>query len=365
VPASDDDGAQASLRIAMVAPPWFSVPPQAYGGIEDVIAHLVRGLVTRGHRVTLVGVGEDATPGEFLRTYARPQSERLGEPLPEVVHAAAAARMVANLELDLVHDHTLSGPLTAAGRPEPTLVTVHGAVDGEFGAYYRQLGTNVSLIAISESQRASAPDLNWVATVYNGIDVESFPYRETKESSVLFVGRCAPEKGAHLAIDAARAAGRHIIVTAKASEPAEEEYLEREIRPRLGDDVTYVGETDAEEKCQLYARAACLLFPIQWEEPFGLVMVEAMACGTPVVALRRGSVPEIIDHGRTGIICDSPDELPAAIEAAERLRPADCRAHVAERFSASTMVDGYEAVYRAVVRASSAADAVARPPVDA
>jgi glycosyltransferase involved in cell wall biosynthesis len=343
-----DDGQHGGLRVAMVAPPWFNVPPDAYGGIEEVIFHLTEALTARGHQVTLIGAGADGTPARFLRTYREPPSDRLGEPLPELVHAAATERMLAGLDVDVVHDHSLAGPLTAAGRAVPTVATMHGPVDGEMGEYFRQLGDTVSLVAISAAQRALAPDLNWVATVYNAVDVESFPFRESKEDWLLFVGRFNPDKGAHLAIDAARAAGRPIVLAGKVNEPVEEEYFDREIRPRLGDDATYVGELDARRKRDLYQRAACLLFPIRWPEPFGMVMAEAMACGTPVVALRAGSVPEIVDDGRTGVICDSTDELPAAIGRALRLRPADCREHVARHFDVATMATGYERVYRHV-----------------
>jgi glycosyltransferase involved in cell wall biosynthesis len=345
---SDDDAAAGAIRIAMVAPPWFEIPPPAYGGIEEVVAHLVRGLVQRGHDVTLVGAGPGGTPARFVRTYREPPSDRLGEPVPEVVQAAVAARIIADLDVDVVHDHTLAGPLTAAGRRVPTVVTMHGPVDVELGVYYRELGDSISLVAISEAQRRAAPDLNWVATVPNGIDVDSFPYREDKQDWMLFLGRFSPDKGAHLAIDAARAAGRQIRLAGKVNEPAEEEYFEREIRPRLGDDATFLGETDAEGKRELYANAACLLFPVQWEEPFGLVMVEAMACGTPVVALAGGSVPEVVAHGRTGVVCDSPEELPAGIAKAATIAPADCRAHVRRHFDIGPMVDGYERVYRAL-----------------
>jgi glycosyltransferase involved in cell wall biosynthesis len=343
---SDDDAAAGAIRIAMVAPPWFSVPPQAYGGIEKVVADLAQGMVARGHDVTLIGAGPDATPAKFERTYARPPSDRLGEPVPEVVQAAAAARIIADLDVDVVHDHTLAGPLTALGRATPTVATMHGPVDADLGIYFRQLGPAVSLVALSEAQRRAAPDLNWVATVPNGIDVDTFPYREDKRDWVLFVGRLAPEKGAHLAIDAARAAGRAIRLAGKMTEPFEEEYFEQEVRPRLGEDATFIGETDAAGKRDLYANAAALLFPVQWEEPFGLVMIEAMACGTPVVALSSGSVPEVIDHGRTGVICDRPDDLAEGIVEALALRPADCRAHVRRHFDVETMVDGYERVYR-------------------
>jgi glycosyltransferase involved in cell wall biosynthesis len=345
---ADGTTAGRPLQIAMVAPPYFSIPPEAYGGIEAVVADLTRGLVSRGHRVTLVGHGADELPGEIVRVYDEPQSDRLGEPAPEVMYAAAAARIVDGLDVDVVHDHTLAGPLTALGRRVPTVATMHGPMDGELGDYYRELGKAVWLVAISDAQRSDAPDLNWMATVPNGIEVDNYPFRDAKEDYVLFLGRFVPEKGAHLAMDAARAAHRRIVLAGKVNEAREEEYFNEQIRPRLGDDAVYLGETDFDGKCELYGKAACLLFPVQWPEPFGLVMIEAMACGTPVVALRSGSVSEVVDDGRTGVICDTPHELTAGIERAVGLRPADCRDHVTRHFDVSVMVEGYERVYRAI-----------------
>jgi glycosyltransferase involved in cell wall biosynthesis len=339
------------MRIAMIAPPWFTVPPQGYGGVENMCADLVDGLVDRGHEVTLIGAGPAGTrAGRFLSTYPQPPSERLGEPLPEVLHTAAVARILAGLDVDLVHDHTLAGPLLARGRGVPTVVTMHGPVAGEPGEYYRQLGDTVSLVAISAAQRRGAPDLAWRGTVHNAIDVTSFPYCADKEDMVLFLGRLHPDKGVHLAIDAARAAGLPIVVAGKCSEPVEVEYYRRFVEPRLGPDVTIFGTADAAAKRELLARAAALVFPIQWDEPFGMVMIEAMACGTPVVALRRGAVPEVVADGVTGIVCDDPAELPGAITAARTLAPGECRAHVENCFDAATMVGGYEAVYRDVLQ---------------
>src|SRR5829696_4173239 len=168
------------IRVAMLTPPWYEVPPAGYGGIEQLIADLVAKLVEHGHDVTLIGVGEQGTAAKHVRTYPTPQSERLGQALPEVVHAAMATRLLAGLDVDIVHDHTTGGPLTATARAVPTVATVHGPVDGEFGDLYAAIGDSVSLVAISDSQRSLRPDLNWVATVYNAIDVADFPYQESK-----------------------------------------------------------------------------------------------------------------------------------------------------------------------------------------
>jgi glycosyltransferase involved in cell wall biosynthesis len=336
------------LRIVIVAPPWSEVPPVGYGGIEAMLYDLVGGLMGLGHEITLIGVGRAATEAVFLRTYRRAPFDRIGQSMPEVLHAAQAARLLSRLEADIVHDHTLAGPLTAAGRSTPTVVTCHGPVDGELGEFYRTLGDGVSLVSISLAQRTFAPDLNWVGQVYNAVDARTYPFTDRKEDWVLWIGRFSGEKGAHLAIDAARAAGRRIVLAGKLVEPAEHAYFDEHVRPRLGPDARYEGEASAARKRELMSAARCLVFPISWQEPFGLVMIEAMACGTPVVALGFGSVPEIVVDGVTGFVRRFPHELPDAIEAVDVLRPRDSRRHVEHSFGVMSMAMGYERVYRDV-----------------
>jgi glycosyltransferase involved in cell wall biosynthesis len=344
----------------MIAPPYFSIPPAGYGGIEVVIADLVDALVDRGHEVTLVGTGRHATKAQrFIATCETGPADRLGEAMPELVHAAKVAAILRRLNADVIHDHTLAGPLTARGRLTPTVVTVHGVVSGDRGEFYRALGGTVQLVAISNGQRATAPDLPWSATVYNAIRAQTFPFRADKQDYALFLGRFHPQKAPHLAIDAARAAGLPIILAGKCSEPVEIAYFAKEIEPRIGVDVTILGVADPAAKRALLAGAACLLFPIVWDEPFGLVMIEAMVCGTPVVALRRGAVPEVIVHGQTGIIVDHPDELADGIAQARQLDPAVCRRHVETAFAVEVMAAGYEAVYQRTQ------GAVSWPPVTA
>jgi glycosyltransferase involved in cell wall biosynthesis len=346
------DGSR-SLDVAMVAPPYFSVPPAAYGGIETVVADLVDTLVDRGHRVTLIGAGRHATRAQrFIATYSTESAGRLGESMPELVHAAKVAGILDMLDFDIIHDHTVAGPLTALRRLTPAVTTVHGPATGERGEFYRALGGSVRLTAISDAQRSTAPDLPWIATVHNAIRAETFPFRAEKDNYALFLGRFHPEKAPHLAIDAARAAGLPIVLAGKCSEPIEHAYFSQEIEPRTGPDVTILGVAGPAAKRALLAKAACLLFPITWDEPFGLVMIEAMACGTPVVALRRGAVPEVIADGQTGIIADDPADLPDAIAQARDLDPALCRKYVETHFTVEVMGAGYEAVYRQILAAS-------------
>jgi glycosyltransferase involved in cell wall biosynthesis len=337
------------LRIAIVAPPWFEIPPTGYGGIEVLCADLVDALVARGHDVLLVGAGGHGTRGKFAATGPTADACRLGQGLPEVLHTAAAAQIIDDADVDVVHDHTCAGPLLAFGRLQPTVVTAHGPVAGELGEYYRRLSPRIGLVGISDAQRAAAPDLPWTATVPNAVDVHRHKFSADKDDFVLFLGRVCADKAPDLAIEAARAAGRPIVAAVKCNEPDEIGYFSDRVEPRLGSDVTWLDDPPLDEKLDLLARARCLVFPIQWEEPFGLVMIEAMASGTPVVALRRGAVPEVVVDGVTGFVCDELDDLPSAIEAAGDIDPIACRDHVSTRFSPARMARGYERVYRRAV----------------
>jgi glycosyltransferase involved in cell wall biosynthesis len=343
---SGNDTAGERLRIGMLAPPWFQLPPSGYGGIESVVYWLVEGLVARGHDVTVISAGEDRTAGRFRATYDDPPSARLGEALPEVVHAALASRHLDELRLDVIHDHSLAGPLTSSARQAATVVTTHGPVEDELRVLYGSFGPRTGLVAISKSQQELAPELPWAGMVHNAIPVDEYPMRTDKEDFCLFLGRVNPEKAPDLAVRVARQAGLPIVLAAKCSEPQEQAYFEERVKPLLGSDTEWFGQADNDQKQDLLARARCLVFPIQWNEPFGIVMVEAMACGTPVVALRRGSVPEVVVDGVTGFVRDDLDELAEAIGRTGELDPAACRRHVAEHFDIPVMVTGYEKVYR-------------------
>jgi glycosyltransferase involved in cell wall biosynthesis len=333
------------VRVAMVAPPWYELPPTGYGGIESMCADLTDGLLGLGAEVTLVGVGVNGTKASFVTTFDEPQHQRIGDPMPDALHAASLPSILAELQVDLVHDHSFLGPLVAAGRKIPTLVTAHGPVQGDMGRYYRSISPPADLVAISRAQRASAPGLRWVAAVHNAVRVRDFPFREDKAGFALFLGRMSPDKGLLAAITAATQAGLDLVVAAKVNEPAEQDYFDLQIRRKLGRNIHWVGEADRAEKRELLAAARCLLFPISWEEPFGMVMIEALACGTPVVALRRGSVPEIVRDGTTGLICDSCDTLPDALQRVADLNPADCRADALDRFDVGRMARDYLDVY--------------------
>ncbi|OXM73944.1 MULTISPECIES: glycosyltransferase family 4 protein [Amycolatopsis] len=350
------DDPDRPLRVAMVVPPYFDVPPKAYGGVEAVVADLADALVDRGHQVTLIGAGRPGTKARFVPVWDRTVPELLGEPYPEVIHAIAARRAVQRLAategVDVVHDHSLAGPLNAPAYGVPTVATVHGPVGEDMARYYAELGDDVHLVAISNRQRELAPGLNWIGTVHNALRLADWPYQSEKDDYALFLGRFHPDKAPHLALEAAHRAGLRLVLAGKCAEPIEKEYFEREVRPRLTENDHVFGVADATAKRELLAKARCLLFPIQWEEPFGMVMIEAMACGTPVVALRSGAVPEVVVDGVTGLVRDHPADLAQALRDVRHLDPAKCRAHVAEHFDVGGLGAGYEAAYRRAVEVS-------------
>ena len=216
LPAIGRGDPEPPLRVAMVSTPWFPLPPVGYGGIEAMCADLVDGLVERGHDVRVLSVGTNGTSGHQVPVDARPQPDRVGQTNPEVLHAARVARLLAGMDVDVVHDHSTAGPLQAALRPWPTVVTAHGPVSGEIGAYYREIDRAVHLVAISDAQRRQAPDLRWHGRVHNALRTSAFPLARGRREGVAFLGRIAHDKGAHLAIDAARAAGQSIVLAARA-----------------------------------------------------------------------------------------------------------------------------------------------------
>lgn len=341
---------RAQLRVAMVAPPWYEMPPSGYGGIELVCAALVDALVARGHDVTLFGAGKrSGTQARFVSTQPDLEHPRLGEAMPAALHAARVERLLREAPFDVVHDHTLCGALAARQRTAPTVVTVHGPADSELGDFYSELGTSISLVSISADQRQRRPELPWAGTIHNAIDPAQFTPAATPDGPVLWLARFCDDKGPDIAINACRAAGLPLVLAGKCHESVEKRCLEEQVRPMLGPDVELVLNADRPTSCRLLTEARCLIMPIRWHEPFGMVMIEAMASGTPVVALRRGSVPEIVRHGVTGWVCNDPSELPEALRRVGEIDPAQCVAYAQTAFSAELMARRYEQVYRRVI----------------
>jgi glycosyltransferase involved in cell wall biosynthesis len=345
------------VRIAVLSPVWFPVPPTGYGGIEWVVSLLADGLSESGHDVTLFASGDSRTKAKLAAVFQEAPSDRIGQTLPEFRHALAC--YTRSSEFDIINDH--SGPPAAAlgGTVRTRVVhTVHGPLDGEAGPIYEQIAAvapQVGLISLSLNQRKPLPSLPWVANCPNALDLDAYPVHSSRGAYLVFLGRMSHEKGCHRAIEVARRAGVPLKIAGKKREPAEREYFDAFVRPHLGDEIEYLGETTHSLKVELLQNARATLFPIQWEEPFGLVMIESMACGTPVVATRWGAVPEVIEDGRSGIIVDDYRQMVEALEDADRLDPLECRRYVEEHFSAARMVRDYEATYEAILAHDEAA----------
>jgi glycosyltransferase involved in cell wall biosynthesis len=344
----------------MLVPPWYELPPPGYGGLEQVCAALVDALVARGHQVTLIGAGaRSGTAARFVSTVAQPQHPRLGDGLPEYLHVARANRLIEESGVDVVHDHTMAGLLSVPSRPVPTVATVHGCPTGEIGDYLSYVDRSVSLVAISAAQRRLRPELPWAATIHHGLPAGTSQVRsvapepaEPDNRPVLWLARFSPDKGPDMAIEACRKAGLPLVLAGKCAEPEERRYLSEVIAPMLSPDVELVLNADRRRSHALLQAARCLIMPIRWEEPFGMVVIEAMAAGTPVVALSRGAIPELVQHGVTGLVCSGPGELPDALHQVTAIDPAACVAQLRSRFSADLMAQRYEQVYRAAIAGS-------------
>jgi glycosyltransferase involved in cell wall biosynthesis len=350
------------VKIAQIAPLTERVPPERYGGTERVIALLVDELVERGHELTLFASGDSATKATLVAATARslrddPSRDDPGTTSPLGLHVVELGMAFARAdEFDVIHSHVDCLAFPAARlSPTPTVHTLHGRLDVPDARHVLGEFTELPLVSVSTAQRAPVRtlNLNWVATVHHGLRPEEYPYSARPGGYLAFVGRLSAEKAPHLAIAVATRAGVPLKIAGKVDR-TDREYFEREIRPLLAHPlVEFLGELDEPAKREVMAGALALLFPIEWPEPFGLVMIEALAAGTPVIARPCGSVPEIVIPGRTGFVADTVDELVAAVRRVEMLDRAACRAEVEARFSVRRMVDDYEAVYRRLHRRTS------------
>jgi glycosyltransferase involved in cell wall biosynthesis len=339
------------MRIAQLAPPWIPVPPPGYGGIEFMLALLCDALVARGHDVELFCAPGSRSTAKVTPLLEAPHPESIERALFEADHVAQAfgavdAAAAAGTPFDVVHDHCGYTPLAMADRLETPLVhTVHGPFDHDTKPYYSRHGSKGSMVCISHSQASYAPEgANVAGVVHNPIDVYSWPFEERKEEWLLWLGRIVPEKGPQRAIRVAQATGRPLVLAGNV-QPRHERFFADEIQPHIdGRLIRYVGEVGGARKQRLFAEAYAFLMPITWPEPFGLVMVEALAAGTPVVAFSHGAAPEIVEHGRNGFLVRDEDEMAAVVEKAGQIDPRECR-RSAERFSPDRVAGRYEEVY--------------------
>ncbi|HLI16231.1 MAG TPA: glycosyltransferase family 4 protein [Acidimicrobiales bacterium] len=335
------------MRIAIIAPPWLPVPPPAYGGTENVLDALARALKDLGHDVVLFTTGDSTCDVERRWTLERHVGVGAPGPVDELRHAIAAYESVA--DADVIHDHTLTGPVYASSLGGLAVVTTnHGPFDENLAPIYRALARRVPVVAISAHQASLAPDIPIAAVIHHGVRVEEFPVGSGDGGYALFLGRMHPSKGAHVAARVARAAGVPLRIAGKLLEPIEREYFDAKVRPLLGGDVTYLGEVGQADKLELLGQATCLLNPIAWPEPFGMVMVEALACGTPVVTTPHGAAPEIVEDGVVGFVRSGEAALAEAVADAAYLSRSACRKLAEERFSARRMALDHLRLYERV-----------------
>ncbi|HEY9811886.1 MAG TPA: glycosyltransferase family 4 protein [Halomicronema sp.] len=340
------------MRIAQISPLWECVPPPAYGGIELVVALLCNELVKRGHEVTLFASGDSQTLAQLESVH--PRALRLDNSVKEygIYEMLQLSRVYEKAgEFDIIHSHMGCAALPFGNLVKtPTVHTLHGIFTPDNEKMFRYAAKQ-PYVSISDAQREPSLNLNCIATVYNGVDVSTYKFYEKPQDPpyLAFLGRLSPEKGPHLAIEIAKKSGWHLKMAGKV-DPVDKEFFETQIKPHIdGKQIEYLGEANHAQKSLLMGNAVATLFPITWREPFGLVMIESMATGTPVIAMELGSTSEVIAHGKTGFLCHSVDECVAAIDKAVLLNRRDCRNYVQQKFSAETMTDGYEAVYRQII----------------
>jgi glycosyltransferase involved in cell wall biosynthesis len=334
------------MKIAQISPLFERVPPRKYGGTERVVSWLTEELVAQGHQVTLFASGDSITSANLVAGYPHSLREQ-GSRETLAPHILMLEEVFSRAhEFDVLHFHidVLQYPLSRR-QQTPHLTTLHGRLDfPELYSLYRKF-RQIPVAAISDSQRKQLPWLNWRATVHHGMPKELFGFRPKPGAYLAFLGRISPEKRADWAIQIAQRACIPLRIAAKVDE-ADRPYFKREIEPLLkGSNAEFIGEIGDSEKERFLGEAYALLFPVDWPEPFGIVMIEAMACGTPVVAYRQGSVPEIITDGETGFVVDNLDDAVAAVGRIPELRRARCRQVFEERFSARRMARDYLRIY--------------------
>jgi glycosyltransferase involved in cell wall biosynthesis len=339
----------------MISPPWIAVPPRGYGGIEWVVHLLTEELVHRGHDVTLFATGDSATEADLRWVFATGTTSMMHQTRPDAMHVGSAFRHVvsearAGRPYDVVHDHSAwLGVAFAKTIDAPIVHTIHGAFIQANREFYRAFRDHAAFVTISEYQQRDFSEIPYAGCVPNAVDIDGFPFRDAKEDYTVCLGRIARDKGQGIAVQVAREIGVPLVLAGKVDPGDDTAYFEEAVLPFVdGDLIRFEGEVPDDRKRELLAGARAFLFPIQWPEPFGLVMVEAMACGTPVIAFRNGAVPEVIAEGESGFIVDSREEMAEAIKRTAEIPAERCRDYARSRFAPAVMTDAYERIYSAL-----------------
>jgi glycosyltransferase involved in cell wall biosynthesis len=339
------------MKIAQIAPLQERVPPQGYGGIERVVADLCDGLIKRGHEVALFASGDSKTKVHLVSVYPRAirTDKKVRKPFTleflNIVNAFEKAE-----KFDIIHNHTGElGIMLCNFIKTPIVTTLHGIFTPENKRVFRRY-KNMPFVSISNNQRKGMPSLNYIATVYNGIDVNDFKLDLRPKNYLLFLGRCSPLKGAHIAIEVAKRCKMKLIMASKIDK-VDIDYYEQKVKPHIdGKNIQFFGELAETQRVNLFKDAKATLFPITWEEPFGLVMTESMATGTPVIAFKMGAVPEVIKNGKTGFIVNNINQMTKAVAKISQIDRKACRRYVQNNFDIKHMLDGYERVYKKITK---------------
>ncbi len=344
------------MRIAQVSPLWEKVPPPSYGGVESIVSLLTEELVRRGHEVTLFASGDSTTCAKLESVYPRAlRSDKMADKY-EIYGKKNIDRVYNQADnFDIIHSHLGCEEMVYANIytkrvKTPTIQTIHGAFTSHSRQMFAQVGA-LPLVSISNAQRDQELKLNYTSTIYNGIDPTAYIFQPQRKNPpyLAFLGRMSPEKGPHLAIAIAKQSGLPLKMAGKI-DVVDKDFFEEQIQPHLdGEQIEYIGETNHEDKVSLLGNALATLFPITWQEPFGLVMIESMVTGTPVIAINLGSAGEVIAEGKTGFVCDTVEDCVQAVEKVKTLNRQDCHNHVLENFTAEKMTDQYEALYQKIL----------------
>lgn len=341
------------MKIAMIAAPIERIPPTKYGGTERVVSALTEELVKRGHSVTLFASGDSKSSAVLEAAF--PKSLREAYPNPKEIMKRIQATLLhlgkayaRQDEFDIIHDHTsYFGMSYAQSCRVPVVATLHGELNAENVSMYQNFDKPY-FVTISYAQRKLAPNLKYMANVYNGLNMQHYPFSYEDNGYLLVVGRFTPEKGIHNAIEIAKRLDMPLIIAAKLEEQ-NKEYFEKEIKPFLNEKIRWVGEVNEKQRNLLMSRALCFLHPLEWEEPFGLTLIEAMSCGSPVVAFNKGSMSEIIQDGKNGYIRGNISEMIDAIKNIYKIDRRYCRRYALQNFNAEKMAQEYEMVYESIL----------------
>lgn len=340
------------MRIAQIAPLIETVPPEKYGGTERVVYTLTEELVKRGHEVTLFASGDSKTSAKLVSVFPKAlRKVKLEDLYGNNVYTMLNIGLAYSrqFQFDIIHDHIGHASLPAANMSQtPVVTTLHGAFTPENKRIYEYLNKPY-YISISNAQREPAPNIHYAGNVYNGLYMDDYPFSEEDEGYLLFVGRITMEKGVHYAIEVAQYLNLPLIIAAKL-ESVDMPYFNEYIAPRLSDQVQWIGEVNEEERNKLMSKALAFLHPITWREPFGLTLIESMACGCPVIAFNKGSIPEVISHGYTGYVVNDVDEMIEAMAKIDRIDRHECRQYALKNFNALKMTIEYEAIYKKVLQ---------------